>query len=543
MASDERIEITEYKQTMPVEQVFALARQYQRSGHLAAAADLCRQLVEQRPKHAEGLHLMGIICHQEGDLIAAMDYVRRAIKAKGTVPLYHSNLGEMCRQAGRLDEAVAAGKRALELQPNLPPTLNNLGIAYFDREEFTTAERYYRRALALDPKFAEAHNNLANVLRQQHKFEEAIPEYTRAMELKPGYADAAANLASVLHISGQFQEAMSSARWALSLNPNQPHAHTDLGILHLLHADFDQGWSEYEWRLLMPESRHVAPPGPAWDGSNPAGRRILVYGEQGFGDALQFCRYLPMLRNLGATVLLRLSAPVAGVIGDSMPGIEVSADPGLPAYDCHCALLSLPHRFQTRLNTIPNPVGYLRARPETAAKWADRLGAGPALRVGVVWTGNPKHINNRYRSVSAESLLPLLAIEGIKVFSLQVGARHHELTRCSGGAVADISAELTDYAETAGVIANLDLVISICTSVAHLAGGMGKPLWMLLNAVPDWRWMLEREDNPWYPTARLFRQRKAGDWTDVIERVAAELRAVVSGDRGRLAPYLRGRAA
>ncbi len=542
MASGERIEITEKKQIMPVDQVFALARQYQQSGHLQAAAELCRQLVEQRPKHAEGLHLMGIISHQEGDLIAAMDYVRRAIKVKGTVPIYHSNLGEMCRQAGRLDEAIAAGKRALELQPNLPPTLNNLGIAYFDREEFAVSERYYRRALALDPNFAEAHNNLGNALRQQHKFEEAIPEYTRAMELKPGYADAAANLGGVLHIAGRFEEAMSSYRWALTLLPNQPHAHTGLGILYLLHGDFERGWPEYEWRLLMPESRHVAPPGPAWDGSNPAGLRILVYGEQGFGDALQFCRYLPMLRDLGATVLLRLPAPVAGLIGDSMPGIDVSADQELPAYDCHCALVSLPHRFQTRMNTIPNPIGYLRARPETAAKWAARLGTGPELKIGVVWTGNPRHVNNRYRSVPAEALLPLLGIEGAKVFSLQVGARHAELTKCSKGVVPDFSAELTSYAETAGVIANLDLVVTICTSVAHLTGAVGTPLWVLLNAVPDWRWMLEREDNPWYPSARLFRQRKPGEWTDVIERMAAELRAVVSGDRGRLAPYLRGPA-
>ena len=542
MASGERIEITENKQVVPVEQVYAMARQYQQSGHLAVAADLCRQLVEQRPKHAEGLHLMGIISHQQGDLIAAMDYIRRAIKVKGTVPLYYSNLGEMCRQAGRLDEAIAAAKRALELQPNLPPTLNNLGIAYFDREDFAAAEKYYRRALALDPNFPEAHNNLGNVLRQQHKFEEAIPEYSRAMELKPGYADASANLGGVFHILGRFEEAMSSYRWALTLSPNQPHAHTGLGILHLLHADFDHGWPEYEWRLLMPESHHVAPPGPAWDGSNPAGLRILVYGEQGFGDALQFCRYLPALRDMGATVLLRLPAPVVGIIGDSLPGIDVSAGPGLPSYDCHCALLSMPHRFQTRLNTIPSPVGYLRARPETAAKWAERLGTGPELKVGLVWTGNPRNVNNRYRSVTAEALLPLLGIEGTRFFSLQVGARHGELTKCSQGAVPDLSAELVDYGETAAVIANLDVVLTICTSVAHLAGGMGKPLWVLLNSVPDWRWMLEREDSPWYPSARLFRQRKLGEWGDVLERVGAELRAVVAGDRSRLTPYLRSPA-
>ena len=240
--------------------------------------------------------------------------------------------------------------------------------------------------------------------------------------------------------------------------------------------------------------------------------------------------------------MLRLPLPVVDLIGSSMPGIDVSAVPGMPSYDCHCALLSLPQRFQTRLNTIPNPVGYLRARPEIVAKWAERIGTGPELKVGVVWTGNPKHINNRYRSITAEALLPLLGIEGTRFFSLQVGARHGELTKCSGGAVPDFSAELGDYGETAGVIANLDLVVSICTSVAHLTGSLGKPLWVLLNSVPDWRWMLEREDSPWYPSARLFRQRKLGEWGDVLERVGTELRAVAAGDRSRLAPYLRSAA-
>ena len=542
MTSDEQSATVSGKQVMPVTQVLSLAQQYQRSGHLAAAADLCRQLVEARPKHAEALHLMGIICHQEGDLVAAIDYLKRAVAAKGTVPLYHSNLGEMCRQAGRVEEAIAAGKRALELQPNLPSALNNLGIAYFDREEYAVAERYYRRALALDPNFPEAHNNLANALRQQHKFEEAIPQYTRAMELKPGYADAVANLGSVLHISGRLEEAISSYRWALTLDPRQANAHAGVGILYLLHSDFEKGWPEYEWRLQMAESRHVAPPGPVWDGGNPAGLRILVYGEQGLGDALQFCRYLPMLRERGASVSLRIAAPVAGLIADNMPGIQVSSDPGLPSYDCHCALLSMPHRFQTRLNNIPNPVSYLRPRPETTARWASQLGIGPEFKIGVVWTGNPKHINNRYRSTTAEALFPLLAIEGTRFFSLQVGARHRELTQCSKGAVPDLSPELPDYRETAGAIANLDLVVTVDTSVAHLAGAMGKPVWVMLNSGPDWRWMLEREDNPWYPTMRLFRQRKPEDWGGVVERVAAELRAVLGGDRSRLMPYLRSAA-
>jgi tetratricopeptide (TPR) repeat protein len=523
---------------VPVPHALALAEQYRQSGHRAVAEDLCRQVLQVRPRDPEALHLMAIMAHQGGDLVAAIDYLKRAIAAKGNVPLFLSNLCEMCRQAGRLDEAIVAGTRAIKLHPNYPPALNNLAIAHFDREEFSTAERYCRRALALDPSFAEAHNNLANALRAQHKFEQSIPGYNRAIELSPGYADAIANLGSVLHIVGKLDEAMSTFRWALALDPRQADARTGVGILQLLNANFEAGWSDYEWRLLTQQSRHRTPPGPVWDGSNPAGRRILVYGEQGFGDALQFCRYLPMLIERGATVALAIPSAVAGLIAESIPGLEVWSSGTLPSYDCHCALLSLPHRFGTRSGSIPRPIAYLRPPREAIARWASRI-VGPELKVGLVWTGNPKHVNNPGRSTTADSLLPLLSIEGIRFFSLQVGASAGELTKLSKGSVPDLSPDLTDYSETAGAVANLDLVVTIDTSVAHLTGAIGKPAWVILSSVPDWRWMLDREDNPWYPTMRLFRPQAPRDWSGVIERVAAELRAVLGGDRSRLTPFLR----
>jgi len=539
MTTGEPTAATADQRLVPVTEALALADKYRQSGYLAAAEDLCRQILEARPTHADALHLRGIIAHQTGDLIGAIDYLKQAVAARGNVPLFHSNLCEMLRQAGRLDEAVAAGTRAIKLHPSFTAALNNLGIAHFDREEYRVAERYYRRALALDPNFPEAHNNLGNALRAQHKFEQAIPCYEKAIEFKSDYTDAIANLGSVLYIVGRLEDAMSSYQWALTLNPKQADAHSGLGILRLLKGDFAAGWSDYEWRLLSAESRHRPPPGPAWDGSDPAGQRIFIYTEQGFGDALQFCRYLPMLRDRGATVLFRAAAPVAGLIADNMPGIEVSSSGAMPAYDFHCPLLSLPHRFGTSLATVPHTAAYLRPREELVARWADRMGAGPELKVGLAWTGNPRHINNRSRSTTAEALLPLLSIAGVRFYSVQVGARAGELPKRSKGVVVDLSAALTDFSETAGAVAHLDLVVTVDTSAGHLAAAMGKPVWLMMSWVPDWRWMLEREDSPWYPTMRLFRQRSMGDWSDVVDRVGSELRAVVDGDRSRLAPFLQ----
>jgi len=522
---------------MPVTQVLALAEQHRRGGDLAAAENLCRQILRARPTNTEALHLLGIMAHQVGKLPIAIDFLRRAVALKSEEALYHANLGEMCRQLGQLDEAIAEGKRALELKPDYAPALSNLGIAYFDQEDYTTAERCYRRALAIDPKFAEAHSNLGNALRAQHKFEQAIPAYNRAIELRPGFCDAIANLGTVLHITGQIEEAISTYRRALTLDPLQANAHAGLGILFLLKGNFEEGWSEYEWRLRMAESKHRLPQGPVWDGSDPSGRRILVYMEQGFGDTIQFCRYLPMLRERGALVSARMTKQLASLVAHNMAWLDVTSEGPLPPYDCHCPLLSLAHRFRTRLETIPRAISYLRPLDAPVARWAERLGGGSEFKIGVAWTGNPKHINNLNRSAPVEAMDPLLAVEGVRFVSLQVGARANELTVHSNGAVPDLSPDLTDYAETAGVVANLDLVIAVDTSVAHLAGALGEPTWMILSWVPDWRWLLECEDSPWYPTMRVFRQRAPGDWRGVAERVAAELRLVLAGERGRLVPF------
>jgi tetratricopeptide (TPR) repeat protein len=525
----------------PVPQVLGQAEQLRQQGQLEQAKDLCLQVVAAQPRHAEALHLLGIVLHQAGDTVAAIEMLQRAVGANPGVPLYHSNLGEMLRLAGRFDAAVAAGRRAVELHPGYAHALNNLGIAHYDRREYEEAADCYRRALARDPSFAEAHNNLGNAYRALHKLDESIASFDRALHLRPNYVDAVANQASALHLIGRYEDAIAAYRKAIAMQPLHANAHSGVGLLYLMNGDFEEGWYEYEWRWRSTELTTPALPGAVWGGEGLAGRRILVFSEQGFGDALQFCRYLPLLRERGATVLLRIPPPLHALMAESMPWVQISSDGkgSLPPYDCHCALLSLPHRLETRLGTVPATVPYLRAAEEAVRRWESRTAAAPGeLKVGIVWAGSKLHVNDFNRSIPLRTWAPVLDVEGVRFFSLQVGDETQQLGDGPGGKVRDLSALLTDYAETAAAIEHLDLVISVDTSVVHLAGALAKPTWVLLPWVPDWRWLRDREDNPWYPTIRLFRQPAQLAWQPVMARVAQEL-AAARADRRHLIPVRR----
>lgn len=521
-----------------VPQVLERAEQLRQQGQLAPAKDLCLQVVSAQPRNAEALHLLGIILHQSGDAAGAIEMLQRAVAASPAVPLYYSNLGEMLRLSGRFDDAVAAGQRAVALHPGYAHALNNLGIAYYDRREYEQAAECYRRALARDPSFAEAHNNLGNAYRTMHKLEESIACFDRALRLRPNYVDAVANQASALHLIGRIDDAIAAYRKAIAMQPMHANAHSGVGLLYLMNGDFAEGWYEYEWRFRSTELTTPPFPGAVWGGESLQGRRILVHSEQGFGDALQFCRYLPLLRERGATVFLRVPPPLKPLLAESMPWVEISSDAKapLPAYDCHCALLSLPHRMETRLETIPATVPYLRAPEEALRRWAERIPAAPGeLKVGIVWAGSKLHVNDLNRSIALSAWGPLLELEGVRFFSLQVGVEAGQVADAPGRKVTDLSPLLTDYAETGAAVEQLDLVISVDTSVVHLSGALAKPTWVLLPWVPDWRWLRDREDSPWYPTARLFRQPARFAWEPVMARVAQEL-AAARADRSRLAP-------
>jgi tetratricopeptide (TPR) repeat protein len=524
---------------LPIADLIGLAGQLRASGRLPEAESACRRVLAVAPESAEALHILGLIAHQTGRLGDAIGHLHQAASVAPDVALYHANLGEMYRLAGQIEQAIAEGRRAVALRPDYTEALNNLGAALYDGGDYAEAAACQRRAIEANPDFAQAHSGLGNALHALKQFDEAAAAYRRAIALAPDFADAWANLGTTLHHAGAFDEAMVALRRAIALAPDHANAHSGLGILLLTQGEFGEGLEEYEWRLRSDKTKGLPFPNTPWRGESLAGRHIHVEAEQGFGDTLQFARYLPLLVARGGRVSFRTHQDLLTLMRASLPDIDVFADHGSPAQaaDCECALLSLPRLLKTRIETIPAAIPYLRTPAETAERWQARLANLGGIRVGLVWAGNPAHVNDFRRSFDLAMLAPLLGLSGVSFVSLQVGPRAKDLHHIDGPAIPDLSPELRSFADSAAAISALDLVIAVDTAVAHLAGGLGKPVWMLLPWVSDWRWLTSREDSPWYPTMRLFRQRTDGDRGEVIARVARELAAVAAGDGARLAPF------
>jgi len=526
-----------------LDDALARAEQHMQAGRLPAAEALCSEVLGIRPDCAPALNLLGIIAHQKGQLPNAIDFMQRAVAVDASVALYHGNLGEMYRLAGRPQDAIAAARRAIELRRDYPEAWSNLGVALYEIGEFREAAGAHRKAIAAQPTFAEALSNLGNALHALRRFDDAIDAYRRAIELRPDFADAWANLGTTLHHSGRFDDGASAMRRAVALAPHHANAHTGLGLLLLMRGDLGEGWDEYEWRLRSTEHKGPRFPLTPWQGENLAGKHIYVKAEQGLGDTLQFARYVPLLAARAGHVTLRVQQELASLLRESFVGVTVLGDRGEPApYQFDIALLSLPRAFKTRLETIPAAVPYLRVSADAAQRWMKRLAGMAGVKAGVAWAGNPGHINDARRSLDVTLFGPLFSLQGVSFASLQFGPRAADLDRLKKDKagkpqVLEFAQELGDFSETAGAVGALDLVITVDTSIAHLAGSLGKPVWLLLPRVADWRWLFTREDTPWYPTMRLFRQKEGEPWTEVIKRVAAELKAVVRGETRRLMPF------
>ena len=532
---------------MPLGEALQYADRCRNEGRLMEAEAVCRQILQAQPNMPGAEHLLGVIAHQNGKLGEAIEHVQRAIKLAPQVALFHTNLGEMLRLAGRPKLAAEEARRALEIEPQMPAALSNLGVALYELKDYEEAARAQRKAIAAAPNFAEAHSNLGNAMHALRKFDEAIAAYRRAIELKPDYADAWANLGTTLHHSGSFDEGIAVLRRAIALAPHHANAHSGLGILLLMRGELGEGWDEYEWRLRSTERKGPRFPEMPWAGESLAGKHIYVQAEKGFGDTLQFARYIPPLAQRAARVTLRVHQQLVTLLRESLPGITVLGDRGDPApYQSDAVLLSLPRQFKTRLESIPAEVPYLRISADTVQRWQKRLANMKGVKVGLVWAGNPEHVNDTRRSLDLKALAPLFTVPGTSFVSLQHGPRTADLKqlilpreqgRVGVGAIENLGAQFEDFTDTAGAVSALDLVITVDTSVAHLAGALGKPVWVLLPWVTDWRWMLYREDNPWYPTMRLFRQKRDEAWTDIVPQIAKELAAVAQGDAARLMPF------
>ena len=430
-------------------------------------------------------------------------------------------------QRGDADAALPIYRDVLAIQPDNPVALHFLGVIHYQRGELAQALPLLERSVALRPDEPEFHNNLGLALAAADREGGAITEYRAALALAPGHAVAWNNLGLALQASNEAGAAIDAFRHALALDANFVHARWNLALALLLDRRFEEGWREYDARLELPElgkTRHRYP-GARWDGASPRGKTILVYPEQGLGDALQFARYATLLAASGARCVVHAPESLAPLLA-GVPGVAEVVREGepLPRYDAHSPLLSLPRHFGTRADSIPATLPYVSVSDGARAIAAAKLASpGAKRRVGLCWAGNPGHGNDRNRSLALARLAPLFDVPGIAWFSLQHGERAGEIASAHGEqALAPLPPDAT-LSDTAALVAELDLVISVDTSIAHLAGALARPVWILLPFAPDWRWQLERDDSPWYPTARLFRQERARDWQSVVERVRSAL--------------------
>jgi hypothetical protein len=440
-------------------------------------------------------------------------------------------------EAARNAEAEALYRQHLERYPRDAMAHVHHGIALRRLGRLEEAASAYGEALRLDPANAMAHNNLGNLQATAGDNAAAVVSFRAALERNPNLVEAYNNLGSALTQAVRPTEAFAAFRNAIALRADYPDPHFNLGVALLLSGQLAEGWREYEWRWRVPAFERAVRrfPQRQWSGEALSGARLLLHAEQGLGDTLQFCRYVPLIA-ADTAIILEVQKPLTRLMA-SLPGGAriVVAGETLPEFDVHCPLMSLPMAFGTDLATIPRGVPYLAAAPEAAAIWRRRVEALRGLRVGLAWAGDPRpdrpaaHAVDRRRSLALAALAPLATVSGVSWISLQKGAAAAQAAvPPTGMMLHDWTGELRDFADTAALIEALDLVVTVDTAVVHLAGALGKPVWLLNRFDTCWRWLTSREDSPWYPTLRLYRQEAPGEWAQVIERVARDLGLVAS---------------
>ena len=535
-----------------------------------AAVEWIGRAVQQAPK-AEYLLSLATVLERQGRGEDARQHYSQALRLKPDDPGLWNHLGNLLWQLGHKDEAAVHLQRALKLNPHYWEAAHNCGmlllelgrhadaVECFDAAEklspsaalyqmravclsavnrFEDAEADYEKSIALDPGLAETHNNLGLLHWRFGRLELAFACFDRALALRPNFHAVLNNKAVVLLHLQLLDEAFATLQRSLAAAPNDAQTLFYLATLQLLTGDFEQGWlaREARWRLPSVGLVDRGFSGPLWRGDQPLeGKTILLHSDEGLGDAIQFARYVPLVAALGARVILEVEPPIQRLLGGVEGVAECVGRSSAPAFDLHCPLGALPLAFGTRLDTIPLAQGYVPAPPAARVKaWQDRLGARTRFRVGLVWAGNPDHKNDHNRSMALRTLAPLLDC-GVQFVSLQKGIRDQDRSFLAEHPdIVDLTEHLTDFSETAALMGCLDLVISVDTSVAHLAGALGVPVWTLVPFNPDWRWLLNRDDSPWYQSMRLFRQHERGNWASVVDEVRAELKERIATWRPKL---------
>ena len=501
-----------------------------RLGRLAEAEAACRQSLAVDRNFADGYNNLANVLVDRGAFAEAAEALSHLLRLRPTLTEQRLLLGRALIMAGKPEEAVTAMEELIRRDPRSTAALTNLGVALRKLNRDRDAEAVYRRGIDIAPDDTGLLSNLGSLLSQEGQLDEAIALFNRALAIRPDFTDAHVNLSIALRDANRFAESAVAAQNALRYDPNSAEAHTNLSHALLLLGDFTNGFAEYEWRFKVPgfptPLRDFGR--PSWHGEPLAGRSIMLHDEQGVGDGIQFARYARILKEMGARVIIECNTQALrlfqGLIGaDAVVG-RFSPP---PPFDYHAPLMSLPHRLGASLDNIPADVPYLRPEPELVERWGARLAelattGENRFKVGLVWAGSPEHRNDHNRSLPLATLAPLSTIPNVQLFSVQKGPGMAQLSNAPMP-VVDLGAEIGDFADTAAILTHLDLLITVDTSVAHLAGALGRPVWVLLPFSPDWRWILGRDDSPWYPTMQLFRQAEPGAWGPVLERLEAAL--------------------
>jgi Flp pilus assembly protein TadD len=508
-----------------------------RAGRFLEAQILCRQLLEHGPDNPEILYLLALVCFNAGQFDHAVEWASRALR-NDAKPAYLTTLGTALLNLGRRDDAVRVFDTAVQLKPDDAGLWSNLANALIEAGHVSDSLLCLARAHQLDPQNPKIRNDLGHGFMLLGRHDEALPWFDRALEIRPDSVETLNNKAFSLARLHRFDEAFAVYARSKAVVPDNAATEFNVALLQMLTGSFSAGWLGREARFRLPSPAPYPDfRQPRWFGDQDIeGKTILLYADEGLGDSIQFVRYVPMVAARGARVVVAVEEALRALLAP-LPDVAecVAKSAVLPAFDLHCPISSLPLVFNTALETIPAPSSYLPSpADDRVRRWEDRLGPHETLRIGLVWSGNPRHINDRERSIRLGEMLPILEV-GATFVSLQKDPRPDDKVTLAATRIIDWTIELENFAETAALVSCLDLVISVDTSVAHLAAALGRPTWILLPYTPDYRWLLGRDDSPWYPTVHLFRQSESRDYGEVVTRVCAaltELAAACSPARG-----------
>lgn len=501
-------------------------------GRLPEALASYERALDIKPDYAEAHYNRGNVLQRSKRLEEAIASYDRAIELKLDFAEAFNNRGSALLDLKRPEQALLNFERVLQLNPNSAEAVNNRGHALLEMRRPGEALACFDRALELKPDYVQALNNRGNALAELNRIEEALASFDRALEIRPDFPEVLNNRAGTLREFKRLDEGIADFDRALQLKPDYAKARYSRGMIKLLTGRYAEGWTDYESRcddesLAGIRARFRA---PTWHGENLAGRRLAIHSEQGLGDIIQFARYLPRVARLPAKVTLVASPRLARLLRPLTCGIETTASTeNLESFDFECGLMSLPLRFGTDIASIPADIPYLTAEPDLVPKWRERIGA-KGFKIGIAWQGSPVNRIDRGRSVPLVEFAPLSQIPGVRLISLQKTHGLDQLGAMPAGMTVELFRDPFDagpdaFIDTAAIMMNLDLIITSDTSIAHLAGALGRPAWVALKHVPDWRWLLDREDSPWYPTMRLFRQKTSGDWRSVFSRMREALKS------------------